>query len=92
MISRDVCLLINKENDDETQVHETLIMTNKIQQLEAKLKELTQWNKERLYDEVGDNGQECISQRWVMTEKFNSGSKVVKAHLCTRGFEEEQNF
>ena len=63
MISRDVCLLINKENDDETQVHETLIMTNKIQQLEAKLKELTQWNKERLYDEVGDNGQECISQR-----------------------------
>ena len=92
MISRDVCLLINKENDDETQVHETLIMTNKIQQLEAKLKELTQWNKERLYDEVGDNGQECISQRWVMTEKFNSGSKVVQVHLCTRVFEEEQNF
>ena len=37
---------VSKENDDETQVHETLIMKNKIQQLEAKLKELTQWDKE----------------------------------------------
>ena len=54
-------LSINEENDNETQVHETLILTNKIQQLEANLKELTQWNKEQVYDEINDNGQECIS-------------------------------
>ena len=54
-------LSINEENDNKTQVHETLVLTNKIQQLEANLKELTQWNKEQVYDEINDNGQECIS-------------------------------
>ena len=85
-------LSLNEENDDETQVHETLILTNKVQQLEAKLKELTQWNKEAVYDEINDNGQECISLRWVIMEKVNNGSKFVKARLCARGFEQEQNF
>ena len=67
-------------------------MTNKIQQLGAKLTELRQRNKEGVYDKINDNGQECNSLRWVMTEKINNGSKFIKVRLCDRGFEEEQNF
>ena len=77
---------------NETQVHGALIMTNKIQQLEAKLQELTQWDKEGVYDEINNNGQERIFLRWVITKKVNNGSKFAKASFCTRGFEEEKIF
>lgn len=49
--------LFNEENGNETQVHETSVMTNKIQQQEVKLKELTQWNK-GVYIEIKNNGQD----------------------------------
>ena len=39
-----------------------------------------------------DNGQECIFLGWVIMEKVNNGPKFVKASLCVRRFEEEQNF
>ena len=37
-------------------------------------------------------GSQCISLRWVMKEKVVNEKKIIKACLCTRGFEEEQNF
>ena len=70
--------LFNEENGNETQVHETLIKTNKIQQLEAKLKELKQWNK-GAYDEIRYN-----SQRYGF--KKHNGFKFINAFLCARGF------
>ena len=30
----------------------------------------------------------CVSTRWVVTEKYEDGEKVVKARLVARGFEE----
>lgn len=71
--------LFNEENGNETQVHETLIKTNKIQQLEAKLKELKQWNK-GAYDEIRYNGQ-----RYGF-KKHSNGFKFINAFLCARGF------
>ena len=58
-------LSLNEQTDHETIVHETLVSTNKAKQLEAKLKELSQWEQESVYDEIDDKGQECISLRWV---------------------------
>ena len=36
-------LSLSEISDDETQIHETLVTTNKLQQLETKMIELDQW-------------------------------------------------
>ena len=84
-------LSLNEINDDETQIHETLITINISQQLEAKMIELNQWRNEQGYDEKDDFSQQCISIRWVMKEKVVNEKRIIKARLCARGFEEEQN-
>ena len=82
-------LSLNEQTDNETIVHETLISTNNAKQLEAKLKELSQWEQGLVYEEIDDKGQERISLRWVLKEKINdNGSKFIKACLCATGFEE----
>ena len=73
-------LSLNEINDDETQIHETLITINISQQLEAKMIELNQWRNEQGYDEKDDFSQQCISIRWVMKEKLSTkreSSKLV---------------
>lgn len=55
-------------------------MTNKIQQQEAKLRELTQWNK-GVYVEIKNNGQDM-----GYDGKNNSGFKFIKAFLCAGAF------
>ena len=73
-------LSLNEQTDDQTIVHETLISINKVKQLEAKLKELSQWEQESGYEDIDDKGQECISLRWVLKEKIDdNGSKFIKA-------------
>ena len=60
--------------------------------IEAKEKELENWKRMNVYDEVDDIGQPTMSVRWVITEKsenFEEFEKKVKARLCVRGFEEE---
>ena len=59
---------------------------------EAKQKELDNWKQFEVYEEVHNNGQPCISVRWVCTEKFDeNGNSKVKARLVARGFEECNN-
>ena len=41
-------LSLNEIKDDETQIHDTLIATNKSLQTEVKLKELEQWKRESI--------------------------------------------
>ena len=79
-------------SQDETQIHETLLMKNNSDILEAKQKELEQWKKEGVYTECTNQGQDCISLQWVLKEKFVGDKKIIKARLCARGFEEEQCF
>ena len=59
---------------------------------EAKMRELQNWKKYEVYEEVKDNGQPCISIRWVCTEKLSdSTTPLVKARLVARGFEEHKD-
>ena len=48
--------------EDETQIHETLIVQNKEKTMEAKPKQHHQWKSEKVYEEVPNQGQNCISQ------------------------------
>ena len=50
-------LSLNEINNYEIQIHETLLTTNKSQQLEAKIIELNQWQNEQVYDEIDDLAQ-----------------------------------
>ena len=60
----------------------------KIQQ--AKLTELNRWKEFEVYKEVEDNGQKCISTRWVCTEKETVEGITDKARLVARGFEDNE--
>ena len=51
--------------------------------------ELDQLKVREVSDEIG---QECISLRWVMKSKVDDNKPGVKAPLCVRRFEEEQNY
>ena len=55
-------------SQDETQMHETLLMKNNSDVLEAKQKELDQWKKEGVYTEHTNQGQDCIFLRWVLKD------------------------
>ena len=55
-------------SQDETQIHETLLMKNNSDVLEAKQKELDQWKKEGVYTEHTNQGQDCIFLRWVLKD------------------------
>ena len=52
---------------------------------EAKQQELDRLQQFDVYEEVVDEGQSCISTRWVVVRK---GPDRVKARLVARGFEE----
>ena len=42
-----------------------------------------------MFESVQNENQPIISSRWIITERFKDGKKVVKARLVARGFEED---
>ena len=54
----------------------------------AKHNELSNWRKNDIFEKVKDEGQKCISTRWVCTLKETPDGIVPKARLVARGFEE----
>ncbi|XP_057310466.1 uncharacterized protein LOC130648431 [Hydractinia symbiolongicarpus] len=64
-------------------VHDTL------EAVKAKQKELDNWKLFDVVRQVPDDKQSKISTRWIITEKEVDSSKVVKARLVVREFEEE---
>ncbi|XP_024125019.2 uncharacterized protein LOC112144625 [Oryzias melastigma] len=54
----------------------------------AKKQEFENWRNNGVYEEVPDDGQKCISTRWVCTLKETTNGIVPKARLVARGFEE----
>ena len=59
--------------------------------LEAKEKELKNWDDFGTFSEVQDEGQKTLGLNWILTEKVVDGKPVVKARLCVRGDLEEPN-
>ena len=56
--------------------------------LDAKAKELDNLVRNDVFEVVPDVGQSRVSTKWVITEKFKNGKKIVKGRLVARGFEE----
>ena len=52
---------------------------------------MTSLRENDVYEVVDYNGQDTISSRWIFTEKTGGDSRIVKARLVARGFEEDSN-
>ena len=85
---------VRQDESEEATVEEIMVVDKAVEDekarviREAKEVELKKWVDEKVYEDVEDIGQECLSTTWVMTEKLVDGKSVVKARLVVRGFEE----
>ena len=85
---------VRQDESKEATVEEIMVVDKAVEDekariiREAKEVELKKWVDEKVYEDVEDIGQECLSTTWVMTEKLVDGKSVVKARLVVRGFEE----
>ena len=70
----EICVTMSRHSEQEVR--------------EAKQKELENWSKFEVFEEVQDCGQPFLSVCWVCTEKTVDGRKRIKARLVPRGFEE----
>lgn len=68
---------------------EIMITVSDEKTMEAKRKEIENWQENEVFEEVEWEGQPTISVRWVVTEKHSKEGKIIKARLVARGFEEE---
>ena len=57
--------------------------------VQAKEKELQNWEDFGVYEEVLDDGQKTLSTNWVLVRKMIEDKETVKARLCVRGDLEE---
>ena len=81
-----------ESREEEIQISETLLQDIEDDTMKAKRKELNSWIHHKVYEEVVNNGQKCMSVRWVILPKMIDGKLQTKARLCARGFEESSDF
>ena len=91
-VSIENALLCGEENCDDLIINTILQMKTEDDISLAKEKELTNWREQGVYEEVGDMGHSCITTRCVLKTKMVNTQETVKAQLCTRGFQELQDF
>jgi len=70
---------------------ENVLITDDVKFKDAKLKELQCWKLNNVFEEVKDEGQKCVSTRWVCSLKSTPNGIIPKARLVARGFEEYNN-
>ena len=88
----DIADIAETRENPETEIVETFHVETLQDTLDAKYKELESWKKNDVYEEVDDEGQHCVSVRWVLIPKMIEGKLQTKARLCARGFEEILTF
>ena len=77
-----------KEIEDNERVF-LLASNDQIDVSQAKAKELQKWSEHNVYTELDNEGQDHVTTRWVITEKFIVDNRIVKARLVAHGFEQE---
>ena len=68
-----------------------LTNTEKESHLAAKIKELENWQKNDVFEEIPYENQKIISTRWVIVPKEINGIITTKARLVVRGFEDQDS-
>ena len=71
---------------------EMVVLFHSDETMDAKRKELKNWEENDVFEEVDDVGQDVLTVRWVITEKMMNHRPVIKARLVARGFEEDALF
>lgn len=79
-----------EENIGENHEEEHVLLLDHVQFDKAKREELKKWKDFKVYKEIEDTGQRCISTRWVCTFKEMPQGQVPKARLVARGFEDSE--
>lgn len=93
-ISADISKLENPQTEQLTTntstatISEDIMVTQDISFNLAKQREIKSWIENDVFEEVQDEGQKCISTRWVCTLKETLAGLAPKARLVARGFEE----
>ena len=92
-------MYVNFDGEDieyKTTIHETHFLTNDVfltkldnEQTIAKQKELNNWKEQKVYQEIENENQNCISVKWVISPKVINGVLSTKARLVAKGFEED---
>ena len=59
--------------------------------LAAKIHQIEKWKENHVFEQIYYNGQKTKTTRWVLTEKFVNGKKIIKARLAARGSEEDSS-
>ena len=80
--------LSTTEPTPTTNSDETLMIVDEVSFENAKKEELESWKSNHVYTEIEDNGQSCVSTRWVCTLKETKDEVKTKARLVVRGVEE----
>ena len=76
MPSPEFLVLLSTENEFSQEV------------VDAKDRELESLKANRVFETVPYCGQNTVSSKWVLSEKFKDGEKIMKARLVARGYEE----
>lgn len=84
----DSVQVIPSESEECTSKGEDVFVVHDDVFVSAKHAELINWKKNDVFEEVTDEGQKCVSTRWVCTLKETAAGVVPKARLVARGFEE----
>ena len=79
--------LSTTEPTPTTNSDETLMIMDEVSFENAKKEELESWKNNHVYTEIEDNGQSCVSTRWVCTLKETKDEVKTKARLVVRGVE-----
>lgn len=91
MTTVDDLRVITTSSDLTEDQDETVMVLEDISMHNAKLAELNNWKHNEVYKDVEDQGQKCISTRWMCTLKQTKDGIKPKARLVARGFEEIDN-
>ena len=79
--------ILDTEEEDTEEIY-ICAEREKEEIIEAKNKEINNWIKNEVFEEVKDVGQSKISVRWVIEEKIKDGHRKFKTRLVARGFED----
>ena len=76
------------QNLHQIQIQMKLMFMDEVSFENAKKEEHESWKKNHVYTEIEDNGQSCVSTRWVCTLKETKDEVKTNARLVVRGLEE----
>ena len=89
--NRELAIQSDAESTESEEIYLSRVFFTQIngEVLKAKEKELKDWKDRRVYTEIENKGQKCVSVKWLIKPKLVNGNLKTKGRLVARGFEEK---